>query len=287
MKATRLGAFFILITFLVPLSAPAQLSCRAVFSTRQAPRSQVDPVLPNRLTDYYKHEIEGLSNEEIAERNAKDLSAFQNAVPPLTKNRAHAISYKALSRVLKILKGEKYFANQAEANYEREVCNIGYCFGRASFIHFILLKMGLQKESVRKIWLLGKHQLLGQEFEWDNHVATVVYTKEKGWVVVDSMYEKPQRLQDWAASQLSHSTDERARIYITTADKFSVDLGRYDRVNLGLTLSREEDWYQHYFVDQLKFIRENSLESLGLKPLERSGQSRTLKERIQDFFNDF
>ena len=277
----------------MPLALPAQVSCRAVFSFRKTKDPQVDKFLPNHLTNYYKYEIEGLSKEKIADLNAKTLSDFQNEIPPLNENRAQAVPYKSLTKILKILRSENYFANHAGAEYGQEGREIGYCFGRAAFVHLILLKMGLQNESMKKIWLLGPHQLPGQEVEWGFHVATAIYTKEKGWVTVDTLDSKPLAVQFWVASQLSHSTDERARIYVTSPDKFSADLGRYERIQLGLDLNREEDWYRHYFVDELRFIRENSLRSLGLKPLERpngkqidSEEPKTVRGRIQELLQE-
>ncbi|MFN9069231.1 MAG: hypothetical protein ACK5V3_18555, partial [Bdellovibrionales bacterium] len=53
---------------------------------------------------------------------------------------------------------------------------IGFCFGRALFVHLELLRRGVSKDSIKKVFVVGDivEQLNGQEIRWQFHVATAV-----------------------------------------------------------------------------------------------------------------
>jgi hypothetical protein len=261
---------FAVLTFVqtTPLYASVQTSCSTILS-HSSGHQQVDDVLPNDLTNYYHDEIRRLSEIQIAGLNAQSLEEIQFLKPPLIKNRAQTIPIAELEKILKVLQGPKYFANANKGSYSQPGPNseIGYCFGRAAYVHQMLLKLGLQNESIRKVWILGPTRVAGSTMQWQFHVATAAFTAEKGWVTIDSDEVAIETIQDWYKSQLSASVDNRARIYVTSPDKFSVDLGRYDRVQMGLDVEKEDDWYRHYFVDMLKSLQQTPIEDLGLQLL--------------------
>ena len=138
------------------------------------------------------------------------------------------------------------------------------------YFHLLLLRMGLQKESIRKVWIVGPIRVSKySDLIWDYHVATIVYTKEKGWVTIDTNESKPEPVRDWVQYYTSRSVDGKARLYVTDPAKLSINTGTYDRVQLGLTSSRESDWFKGYFVDLLASMKRVSLATLGVKELER------------------
>ena len=153
--------------------------------------------------------------------------------------------------------------------YQREEAQIGYCFGRAMYYHLVLLKMGVPKNFIRKIWIVGPIATRSDnKLIWGFHVATVVYTKDRGWVTIDTNEVKPEPVKDWYASNSSRSIDKKARIYVTNASKFGVSIETYNKVQLGIKSEEgslgikpnENDWYKGYFFDLLTSMRKISLE---------------------------
>jgi hypothetical protein len=247
--------FLLIFVFANPAHA---LRCEAVFI------SSPFQILPDDLQNHYRNEIKNLRGREIEQLNAKTLDTLQNYVPPFYGDRARSVSLDQLYKVLKITDASSVVGWEARAKYNREDVEIGYCFGRAAYIHLLLLKMGLQKESIKKIWLVGPTQTNDKDVIWQYHVATMAYTTELGWVTIDTGQIKPQPVRHWMDYYMSRSIDGRSRFYVTEPDKFGFQLGTYDRTQMGLNSTSEEDWFRGYFPDMLREIRITSLESLGL-----------------------
>lgn len=77
--------------------------------------------------------------------------------------------------------------------------NIGFCFGRAEYVYRRALQMGASPDSVVKIFVFGPLNSLVPEIKWNFHVATMIYTKEAGWVAIDTGLFLPHavRIADW------------------------------------------------------------------------------------------
>ncbi len=138
--------------------------------------------------------------------------------------------------------------------YERidQGVNIGYCFGRATYAHLALIKNGVDKNAVRKIWAVGPMNT--GTIDWAFHVATIVRADNGEWITVDNFPGQVLTVRQWMEHMKLISTDGKLTFYITEAEKFSVSLGGYDRIQLGLDLSPEQDWYRNYFRDLMNWF---------------------------------
>ncbi|RZA08733.1 MAG: hypothetical protein EOP11_03980 [Proteobacteria bacterium] len=68
----------------------------------------------------------------------------------------------------------------------------GFCFGRAITAHIEALRMGLDKESIKKIWIVGAME--GTSDSWGHHVATIVRGPKGKWYTIDPNYDTPPNL---------------------------------------------------------------------------------------------
>lgn len=161
-------------------------------------------------------------------------------------NPSDAITPKQAQRLLDSISPHPVVGQEAYDFYNRPGREIGFCFGRATYVHLALLKMGVKKEAIKKIWTVGE---TGGQMNWIYHVATAVRTTDGKWTVIDNFVGKLVTAQEWATEMRKMTVDGKKATFITDAKKFHPQTGTYSRVELGLDLSREKDYYQHYFRD--------------------------------------
>lgn len=144
--------------------------------------------------------------------------------------------------------------------YDHSEVRLGFCFGRATYVHLKLLGLGLQKESIQKIWAVGVMHASenGIPVTWDFHVATMAYTLEMGWMVVDTYLGTVVKVAEWMNALQKVNPDGALRFYNTDASKFGLSLGAYSRTQMGLDLPREVDWYKGYFQDMMKALKDET-----------------------------
>jgi hypothetical protein len=238
----------ILILFITGVSFANSRACGELLSP---------PLFMDRPTDLlllYKKDTASLSKKEIAKKNKVLLKSFENYVPEKIGKGVLSISFSKLKEIFSQM--ERTFIDVDHKQYSRDGVEIGYCFGRAYFIHMMLLKMGVQPNSIRKLWAVGNLKSRHSEVPWDFHVTTVVYVEGYGWMTLDTRSLKPGPVRHWFTQYMDDAVDGRSVIYITDPQKFSVSIGRYSRLELGFNLTKENDWYQHFFVDHTQIIRQ-------------------------------
>ena len=256
---------FVLIFSTLALANTQGVSCQSLLSggapsQTSEPKLPIYSRLPVNLRDLYNNEIKSISKKEINRRNQRVQDLFENFVPPKNGKRAKELSHAQFVEVYAML--EREFTGQNMDQYDQAHCKIGYCFGRAYLAHMILLKMGLQQDSIRKVWAVGKMNSGTDHIMWDFHVATTAYVKDYGWMVLDTNFNQPLPLRDWFNKNLSESVDGNVRLYVTDAKKFAITVGQYSSSELGFKLPRDADWYKGYFVDNTKTIRNTPIEKI-------------------------
>ncbi len=253
---------FILTALVVANVYASPLTCRSLVQTMS-----VTDLIPGSLIKFREAELKTFSRSEIKAKNNELLRRLQSYVPPVKKGRAQSISLAEAQNLLNYVDSHEVVGFDAKANYKRENVEIGYCFGRAAFLHLLLLKMGLQKESILKVWTVGPQKSTSGEFNWSFHVSTLAYVKGYGWMTLDTSVHKPQVIEHWFSHHRDLSLDEKMRFYVTDPSRFTVDLDKYHPVQMGLKLDRESDWYRHYFKDMVASIAGKNLEELNLSPI--------------------
>jgi hypothetical protein len=59
--------------------------------------------------------------------------------------------------------------------------------------------------------------------------------------------------------------------------KFIPNPLKYNRVDLGLDMTQEQDWYRHYFYDLMQWFKKNDLSEFGLTDLREDPPQNQIK----------
>lgn len=220
---------------------------------------------PDRLYDEYLNETQNLDSKQIQSLNQNFVSILKKFVPTKHERRAQTVSIKQTQKMLDIVTHHRVVGLHNDNIYARPNEEMGFCFGRAMYLHLLSLKLGLHKGSIKKIWALGPMDSGTPNVTWGYHVALMVFSKEKAWVVLDANIGRVVTAEQWVRIYTNRSLDQRVRFYASEPEKFGLYAGKYSRYILGLDLNTNDDWFKHYFVDMLRASRSETLESLGLK----------------------
>lgn len=254
----------VLLLFLASSQVWAQSQCQNLFADHQLLLDR-KKLVEQDLIELHAAETAGKTSAEIADMNLQTIASLQREIPfRSTSTRAVEISEKAAKRLIN-LTYENPVVGPGSKKYDPSG-RIGFCFGRATFIHLMLLKMGLQKNSIRKIWAIGRMNT-GQN-NWRYHVATMAYTKTKGWVVLDTNQGVPVSPKEWMATYSKMSTDGKLRFYTSDASKYAFIMGKYTRTIL------EDGYYNGYFKDMMTWVRERKISENEVLYLERQSTEK-------------
>ncbi len=186
--------------------------------------------------------------------NRKVLETLEARARAATADRPTAMDLKQIGRTLKAMRVHPVVGSASDAKYGAQD-HVGYCFGRAAYVHLKLSLAGLPQTEMVKLFALGKlrhtHQL------WDFHVATAVLAKARpgaarAWWVVDSLFSRPLPVEDWFKRVAQFSVLKRfsdVRFYATDPRKFLPVTGEY-------TVERLADpIFKGYFEDLYQSLR--------------------------------
>ena len=216
-----------------------------------------------------KNEAAKLSTTQIRDKNNQTIENLKKqpirklALRVRGRNRVQTVEPKVAQQIIDSMNTHPIVSSSANGKYEHPGTEIGYCFGRATYAHLALLKLGVDKDSIRKIWLVGP--MVTNSITWQFHVAATVRTTDGKCMVVDNFTGKLMEISDWVNFFYKYNAKpQKLRVYITSASKFSVSLASYNPVRLGLNVSSEVDWYRHYFFDLMKWFQKNDMSQFGL-----------------------
>lgn len=235
--------------------------------------SNIDKYLNLDLLSYQETETSSLKELQINAINQQVIDdLYATPVDRLVRTtkgyRLNGLTKAWVDQVVESINRHPVVGYYQREKYNRENVSIGFCFGRATYTHLALLKMGVNKDAIRKAWVVGT--MKAGNIKWAFHVTTLVkdYSTNKWWAV-DSVPGQVLELKDWYAHFKKQDQKANLRLYVSSPNKFSVSLGEYSRVQMGLDLTREQDWYQHYFKDLMNWFTQDNLQSVGLKDLRQ------------------
>ena len=146
-----------------------------------------------------------------------------------SSEKSNIMSSDKILSVFNKIKNHKVTDTKRNKNYDK-YGDIGFCFGRAFYAHYLLRKMKVPQVSIAKLFIVGRLMYLGQL--WNFHMATTVKGADNKWWVLDTLFKKPMELQDWAEKTLNFGikrSQSQARIYITDPRKFQPAFGAYSK----------------------------------------------------------
>lgn len=189
-----------------------------------------------------------------------------------SKKRIDSVSTLVAERILDSLffhptVAEIHNDNYLVPNAKELFKDVGYCFGRAMYVHEVLLKLGVSKNAIKKIWAVGPMKSDG--ILWDFHVATMVKLDNGKWAVIDSIFKdkltgKARLLspREWHENYAKETDNMNLRTYITEANKLGSLPGKYSPIQLGLPLPRNSDAYLGFFTDLQLWLKTMDMEKL-------------------------
>ena len=279
MKSVLTTTLLIVAAFMSVNSVQAAPRCERLFSDSMALKP-----LPYDLYDHQYYDVRGKDEATVASMNRKtleDLIAYRPG--HYSPKRSQSLTFKEANAIHQSIYENKAAHPSKTAYYDKTDAGIGYCFGRSMYYHLMFLKKGLQKESIKKIWAVG-HMKTGN-IDWGFHVATMVYTRDNNWMAIDSNHSEPISVEMWMDHYSQYNAEKNLRFYITTPEKFSVNSGKYRRTQLGLDISRDVDWFFHYFkdmmTDEVQFKTEYT-QLVKIKPFPNQYKS-TWRKLVDDF----
>ncbi|MCX6124263.1 MAG: hypothetical protein NTV34_05870 [Proteobacteria bacterium] len=198
--------------------AAIDLLWRADKKNPSAPKNQTQR---NEVNQFYFDRISKLNADTMIAAN-KPLESNQKTV---SKDSGYS---KVIQEVFRFVKDHP-LDQAVEVDKIDPSGQIGFCFGRALFLHYLLLKRGVNQNHIAKIFLLGS--LFYEQRMWNFHVVVVVKDKILGAVVLDPLQAKPMELPEWQKEALKMDIKQRfprARFYVTDPRKFLTENGKYD-----------------------------------------------------------
>ncbi len=216
------------------------------------------------LLQFQSDETYTLNKSEVRKLNEENFQRLENFDPRPIKGRVNSIPLDYADLVYDSINQHPVVSEFRIYDY-RNGHQIGFCFGRATYVHLALIRSGVNKRSIKKIWAVGP--MVTGDTAWQFHVATAVLADDGEWYAIDTFQGQVVPVRAWFKTMLGVATDGSLRFYVTEPRKFSVSLGEYSRIELGLDLNEDQDWYTHYFKKLMKWTADESLESVGLYDL--------------------
>jgi len=165
------------------------------------------------------------------------------------------MTQKQAEQVLASVNRHPVVGPKASRKYDTWDQMIGYCFGRAAYIHWELLRRGVSPEKIGKIFAVGGlKQKIANGFYWDYHMATIVRAVDNWWVI-DPLLGKLMKVEPWMneVNQMAAHSPSRLRFYLADAIKLHPIPGAYSLERL---LIPE---YRGYFQDLFDWFRDHPL----------------------------
>lgn len=172
-----------------------------------------------------------------------NLISLQELYKKRASPTALGLDFADVNTILNSMKGHPIIGLEAMKTYD-PTGQIGFCFGRATYVHLELLQHKVDSTRIIKIFAVGGLDVDGNA--WDFHVATATQDNQGTWWVIDSLFNQLTPIADWMYEVGRWDANKRypmMRFYFTNAAKFQVLPGSYDSENFHSPL------YQTYFDD--------------------------------------
>jgi hypothetical protein len=201
------------------------------------------------------------------QKNRMAIQAIEKAEVVNDSNRVMGLSESEIRKLFNYAVHHPIAGMQALNKYDPQG-NIGFCFGRALFVHLELLRRGVDKASIKKVFAVG--ELVEEAVTWQFHVATAVRDTKGGWWVIDPAY-KLMSLREWYQFMRSLDKDKKMSLFVTQTAKIGPTAWEYNVQKGGLL----DPFYNNYFKDLFEHFRKTAPAKDYRKknPSQGSGQS--------------
>lgn len=222
---------------------------------------------PVRDDLYITRNIEIQQNLDLENLNSKAEQALKAYEPEASSGRLTGLTFSQSQLILNTLLTHPMYLNE-EHDFDLDR-RLGLCFGRSIFLHLQLLRYGINKNSIKKIFVIGPMSP-GSNMIWQFHVATIVKDiNTSEWWALDTNIGNPIKVSQWIAKYQALSTDKTFRIfrsplvdrnlslrfYITEPQKIGPSSWEYNIRPGGLF----HESYNMYFKEMFRYFKTNPL----------------------------
>jgi len=140
--------------------------------------------------------------------------------------------------------------------YDPKNEGIGFCFGRALFIHLELAYRGFDRDSVRKAFVVGPMRT-PDGGSWGWHVTTIAQSVnaqgQEEWIAIDPIAGVKPVMQWYREMYQNYSTDKKLKLYFTLPTRFGPTANsHYSEKALN------DPFYNGYFSDMMDWFQKQS-----------------------------
>ncbi|RYZ91587.1 MAG: hypothetical protein EOP06_06645 [Proteobacteria bacterium] len=238
-------------------SAEAELPYAAELSSPVGREAVSQNLLQDQKALLAKFETQ-VSNKLTADERGKAIShlvQLENASLLKRLNElpnANGITKKEADDLLALLHSHPIVGSEGTRKYDTWDQMIGYCFGRAAFVHWQLLSSGVEGSQIGKVFAVGDMTQAKLGGHWDYHVATTVRGIDGSWWVIDGLMKEVMKLDDWMKTVNEFSmTPSQPKLVFTFSDpiKLYATPGAYDEEKLSIPQ------YRGYFKDLFAWFK--------------------------------
>ncbi len=137
------------------------------------------------------------------------------------------------------------------SKYDPKNSGIGFCFGRAMFVHLELRHHGFDRDLIKKAFVVGSMET-PDGAKWGWHVTTIAQSLnaegKEIWVAIDPIAGVMEVSKWYGEMRKSYSKDKKLKLYITQAGRFGPMGTVYEQSQL------EHTFYNNYFTDMDKWF---------------------------------
>jgi len=268
-KQSMKTIFFTAVFLLIATSCSVTDTQRQVASSREDleyrnSTAEIGELVSRDLKGSY-FEVE-TTEKKAAEWNEKVLSYLDSiGKPGHTRGRIGAFDDRQIQEIYHRISTNVVADYSKVKNYDPDG-HIGFCFGRAMNVYIEGLRMGLAKESIRKIWAVGSMKY--NKIYWRYHVAGIVRRSDGQWMAIDPEYNRPITIQQWHKQVKAMDADGKLMIFTSAGKRFGPDSdeaaspGELDPTRHN---PRARDAYNGYFKDLMRVSREEAAEVMRIR----------------------
>ncbi|MBX2987404.1 MAG: hypothetical protein KF802_05875 [Bdellovibrionaceae bacterium] len=193
--------------------------------------------------------------EDFARRTEELVRAARETPPSSRQERRRAtITELEAANLLNDMMEHPVVGLAIEKKYDPTL-RFGFCFGRAAWAHIELLRRGVAKDSIKKIFVVGP--MASDGLKWQFHVAAMARLPDGDWITIDSDLKKTLRLNEWIREVNKMSVDGKLAYFVTEPAR----LGASTTVKINPTMFRHplnDAMYNQYFEDMMAEFRKAS-----------------------------
>ncbi|KHD89814.1 MAG: hypothetical protein OM95_01755 [Bdellovibrio sp. ArHS] len=201
---------------------------------------------------YFMRGQEVYSGQDITENNRRLMEEINN-FKPSSQHRIDGVSAQQAQAIIQKTNQNEVTGYRGGQKYDPKGI-VGFCFGRALYAHLELLRHGVSKDAIKKVFVVGPMRT--GSIDWQFHVTTIVKASDhSGWYAVDTFIGRPVPLEEWFKNFQKYSTDGKLRLFVTEPNKIGPSAWEYNVKPGGLM----DPFYNNYFKDMFEYFKKNHL----------------------------